>query len=39
VLDFLRGSGYSVWDVEGADAAPAVIAKRIETLIRRELAA
>jgi adenylate kinase len=37
VLDFLRSAGYKVWDVDGADAAPAVIAKRIEGLIRREL--
>jgi adenylate kinase len=37
VLDFLRGAGYTVWDVEGADAPPAAIAKRVEALIRREL--
>ncbi len=34
VLDFLRSAGYKVWDVEGADAPPAAIAKRIEGLIR-----
>jgi adenylate kinase len=39
VLDFLRNAGYKVWDVEGADAPPAAIAKRIEELVRRELAA
>jgi len=37
VLDFLRGSGYTVLDVEGADASPAAIARRIEALIRKEV--
>lgn len=39
VLDYLRSAGYHVWDVEGADAPPAAIAKRVEALIRKELAA
>jgi adenylate kinase len=36
VLDFLRSAGYKVWDVQGADAPPAAIAKRIVSLVQRE---
>jgi len=34
VLEFLRQAGYACFDVEGADAPPQVIARRIEGLIR-----
>lgn len=36
VLEFLKGAGYPLWDVEGADASPQAISRRIETLIRDE---
>jgi len=36
VLEFLRGVGYATWDIQGSDAPPAVIAKRIESLVRKE---
>ena len=34
VLEFLKGAGYAFWEVEGADASPIAIARRIEDLIR-----
>lgn len=37
VLGFLKGAGYTIWDVEGADASPQSISRRIENLIRGEL--
>ena len=37
VLHFLKSAGYTIWDVEGADAPPQAIARRIEDLIRGEL--
>src|SRR5262249_52383084 len=37
VLDYFRGIGYSCWDVPADDAAPQLIAKRIEELVRTEL--
>ena len=34
VLEFLRNAGYAVWDVNGADGTPQMIARRIESLIQ-----
>ena len=30
VLEFLKGAGYAFYEVEGADASPQAIARRIE---------
>jgi len=37
VLEFLKGAGYAFFEVEGADASPQAIARRIEDLIQGEL--
>jgi len=34
VLEFLKGAGYAFGEVEGADASPLVISRRIQDLIR-----
>jgi adenylate kinase len=34
VLECLRQAGYAVWDIEGADASPQAIARRIEALVQ-----
>ncbi len=36
VLDYLKQTGYRVWEVDGADGSPQAIARRIEDLIRSQ---
>lgn len=36
VLEFLRGCGYALGEIEGADASPQAIARRIEAWIREQ---
>ena len=36
VLEFLKGAGYTLREVEGADASPQVIARRIQSFIQGE---
>lgn len=35
VLEYLRSTGYPFWEISGADAPPAAIARKIEALVRQ----